>query len=111
MNNDIVDYTASVQTYLYEENGVRYAFTIYDDFYPESCDCDDPGLEYTGNKKVLAITPKGTLILNISKRNGRWIPDEEYQRDDILVDRINEVLFAGAEESAAEETHEKVQLW
>ena len=110
MNNNMVDYTASVQTYLYEENDVRYAFTIYDDFYPELCDCDDPGLEYTGNKKVLAITPKGTLILNITKRNGRWMPDEEYYREDVLLERINEVLFAGVEEPNVEESREEAHV-
>lgn len=97
MNNNIIDYTASLQTYTYRENGCKYAFTIYDDYYPEANDGDDAELEFTGNKKVIAVTPDGTIFLTITKENGLWEPDQEYLRNNPLTERINAVLISRIE--------------
>jgi hypothetical protein len=95
MKENFVDYTSSVQTYSYEENGAKYPFTIYDDLYPEGCDGDEAALDFTGNKKVIAITSIGTIFLTLERKNGYWSADDLLYRNDSLIKRINEVLTIG----------------
>jgi hypothetical protein len=96
MNNNIVDYSSSV-TYTYQESGSKYAFTIYDDYYAE-----DDGLEATGNKKVLAVTPRGTIVLTMAKYDGRWECEEDIYRYDAIVEKINAVLISRTNQSFKE---------
>jgi hypothetical protein len=68
----IIDYTPQVFTGYYVQNGAKYCYTVYPEFY---CYQRDGALHYSDKLNVIAVTPfGGTLCFALVYDKDNWQP-------------------------------------
>ncbi|QEC69354.1 hypothetical protein FRZ67_19330 [Panacibacter ginsenosidivorans] len=88
--DNLINYTEDVIHRNYEEDGCKYCFSIYPEYYSE-----EEALCITGRKHVVAITPQGTFSFSISLGKAGWVADNSFNNNQNIMVHINAALITG----------------
>ena len=92
-NENLVRYDTGAFIKTYEEDGAVYYATFHPELYAE-----EDGLDATGRYLVVLLQPSGLTQLYLVHRDGKWIPDADFDEDD--ADRTIDMVLENTDEDA-----------